>query len=246
VVNDTQARDQGNVTCVIARREALRRAMIVAMASFDFADMVVTFLALLGPQKVLVSFGRIARTLDSRSRRVVAVLATLTAAGVGVVLALAAPWIAHLFHIGTPDLELAAGLVFFIYAVGQVFGVHFDPVERAGEAEPTGEVDPSHKVISGFRAMLLPFVVSPLAVAADLQESLSASDWGTRWEVAGAFALVAVIDGACMLLSGSLLARVHESVLEVASRLLGVLLAALGVAIFLTGLSSLGVLPSGH
>jgi len=220
--------------------------MIVAMVRFDFADMVVFFLALLGPQKVLVSFGRVARTLDSPTLRVVAVVTTATAACVGVGLALTAPWIARLFHIGTPDLELAAGLVFFIYAAGQVFGVHFDPLERAAEAELADEADTEHKVTRGFRAMLLPFVVSPLAVAADLQESLSASDWGTRWEVAGAFVLVAVIDGACMLAVGPLLGRLHESVLEVASRLLGLLLAALGVVIFLNGLSSLGVLPQSH
>jgi len=220
--------------------------MIVAMATFDFADMVVTFFALLGPQKVLVSFGRLARVLDPRSRRAVAILCALTAAGIGIGLALAAPWIAALFHISSPALELAAGLVFFIYAVGQVFGIHFDPVERETEAEVTGDADYKHKVMSGFRAMLLPFVVSPLAIAADLQESLSASDWGTRWAVAGAFAVVSIVDGACMLAFGPMLGRLHESVLEVASRLLGLLLAALGVVIFLTGLESLGVLPHGH
>ena len=220
--------------------------MIVAMTSFDFADMVVTFLALLGPQKVLVSFGRVARILDSRPLRAVAVITALSAACIGVVLALGAPWIAAVFHIGTPDLELAAGLIFFIYAVGQVFGVHFDPVERAADAEAAANADPEHQVTSGFRAMLLPFVVSPLAVAADLQGSLSATDWGTRWQVAGAFTLVAVIDGTLMLVFGSLLGRLHESVLEVVSRLLGLLLAALGVVIFLNGLETLGVLHSGH
>jgi len=224
--------------------------MIVAMTSFDFADMVVTFLALLGPQKVLVSFGRLARTLDARARRAVAILTTGTAACVGIGLAICAPWIAALFHIGPPELELAAGLVFFIYAVGQVFGVHFDPAERAAEEQEEEDVaaaaDVRHKVTSGFRAMLLPFVVSPLAVAADLQESLSAANWAGRWEVAAAFAVVSVIDGACMLVFGSMLGRLHESVLEVASRLLGLLLAALGVVIFLNGLEALGVLHTGH
>jgi multiple antibiotic resistance protein len=218
----------------------------MAMASLDVVDTFVMFLALVGPQKVLVTFGRIARLLDPRALRLVAVTTAFTAACLGVVLALTAPWVADFFHISAPTLDLAAGLVFVIYAVGQVLGVHFDPMERAAEAEAEGERDPAHLVAIGFRAMLLPFVVSPLAIAADLQESLSAADWATRWEIAGGFALVAVFDAACMLVFASFLGRLHENVLEVISRLLGVLLVAVGVQIFLNGLIGLGILPSGH
>jgi small neutral amino acid transporter SnatA (MarC family) len=38
----------------------------------------------------------------------------------------------------------------------------------------------------------------------------------------------------------------HDSVLEVLSRLLGTLLAAVGVGVFLAGLSELGVVLHGH
>jgi multiple antibiotic resistance protein len=231
---------------VVAWRQAAWRAMIVAMASLNLADMFVLFFALLGPQKVLLTFGRVARVLDVRPLRVVAVSTAITAAGVGVACALAAPWIASFFHIGTPDLELAAGLIFVIYAIGQVLGIHFDPLERTPEPGSDGDVDPEHLVTSGFRTMLLPFVVSPLALGADLQESLSSADWAARWSVAGAFALVAAVDLLCMLLFGPLLGRAHESVLEVASRLLGLLLTAVGVQIFVNGLSSLHMLPGSH
>jgi multiple antibiotic resistance protein len=184
--------------------------------------------------------------LDPRSRRIVAVATAATAACVGAALALTAPWVADFFHIDTPTLDLAAGLVFVIYAVGQVLGIHFDPLERGPDTDADGDIDPEHAVSLGFRAMLVPFVVSPLAIAADLQESLSATDWASRWEIAGGFALVAVIDAAFMLVFASFLGRLHENVLEVASRLLGVLLTAVGVQIFLNGLSALGLLSSTH
>ena len=89
--------------------------------------------------------------------------------------------------------------------------------------------------------MLLPFVVSPLAVAADLEVSLSASDWGARWVVAGAFALVALVDALCAVIFAPVLRRTDESILEVLSRLLGILLAAVGVQLVLHGLQTLGV-----
>lgn len=235
--------------------------MIITMASLNLADMIVTFLALLGPQKVLLAFARIARTLDTRSLRLVAVASAIAAAWIGAVCALTAPWLATFFHISTPALELASGVVFFIYAIGLVLGIHFDPAEapRPAGTDGTGgdngpgddgsaddeEADPLHPLTSGFRAMLLPFVVSPLAVAAALADSLTAGDWGSRWTVAGAFALVALIDAVCAIVFAPLLGRAHATVLEVLTRLLGILLAAVGVQLFLDGLTSLGVLP-GH
>jgi multiple antibiotic resistance protein len=223
------------------------------MASLNLADTFVTFLALLGPQKVLLSFAQLARTLDVRSLRLVAMATAVTAAIVGTLCAITAPWLATFFHIGPGALALASGIVFFVYAVGLVLGIHFDPAEAPAKAIPddddgdgTHAADPSHPIRSGFRAMLLPFVVSPLAVAADLEVSLSAHDWGTRWIIAGAFALVAVFDALCAVVFAPLLRRTHESILEVLSRLLGILLAAVGVQLFLQGLETLGVFHANH
>jgi multiple antibiotic resistance protein len=236
--------------------------MIVIMASsLNLADTFVLFLALLGPQKVLLSFARIARTLDTRALRLVAVVTALAATGVGAACALTAPWLATFFHISTASLELAAGLVFFAYAVGLVLGIHFDPAERIHVPSQAGDqgreapeaqegdapaadapaADPRHPFTSGFRALLLPFVVSPLAVAAALQMSLAARDWGDRWTVVAAVAAVAFIDAASAIVFAPLLGRAHEIILEVLSRLLGVLLAAVGVQLFLLGLEALGV-----
>src|ERR1700761_3016882 len=224
--------------------------MIVIMEPLNLADTFITFLALAGPQKVLLSFARVSRHLDAHSLRIVAVSTALVAAVIGAVMALTAPWIASFFHIGPADLAIASGIVFFIYAVGLVLGIHFDPAEAAlhtaDKAAAEDETDPSHPVRSGFRAMLLPFVVSPLAIAADLEESLSARDWGARWVVAGAFALVALVDALCAVIFAPVLRRTHESILEVLSRLLGILLAAVGVQLFLHGLETLGALHTTH
>src|ERR1700677_1526720 len=222
------------------------------MESLNLADMFVTFLALIGPQKVLLSFGRIARTLDDRSVRAGAVATAAATAFVGALCALTAPWIATFFHIGAAELNLAAGLLFVIYAVGMVLGIHFDTdpeYETAPGADNAGEDGDgsaaTRPMANGFRAMLLPFVVSPIAIAADLEESISAGGWGGRWTVAAAFALVALVDLAFTWVFTPTLRRMHDSVLEVLSRLLGTLLVAVGVGVFLDGLTALGVLH-GH
>jgi multiple antibiotic resistance protein len=222
------------------------------MDSLNLADTFIAFFALFGPQKVLLSFARLSRTLDDHSVRTVAAATASTAAIIGAVCALTAPWVTSFFHIGSPELDLAAGLLFIIYAVGMVLGVHFDaalPHKAAADAAEDiddEDADPAHPLSSGFRAMLLPFVVSPIAIAADLEESISASGWAGRWTVAGAFALVALLDMLCTWVFAPLLRRMHDSVLEVLSRLLGTLLAAVGVGVFLDGLTGLGVVLHGH
>ena len=105
--------------------------------------------------------------------------------------------------------------------------MHFDSPATL-EAE-TGGPDVSRPLISGFREMLVPFVVSPLAIAADLLESLTASDWAHRLEVAGAFIAVAAVNLIFAWALAPVMGRMHEIVLDVLSRLLGVLLAAVGV-----------------
>lgn len=220
--------------------------MIVHVESINLADTFVLFLALAGPQKVLLSFARLGHVLDVRSLRLVAWTCSLAAAGVGVVCALSAPWIATFFHITPASLGLAAGLTFFVYSVTLVLGVHFDS-PAVLEAE-TGSPDAAHPLISGFREMLLPFVVSPLAIAADLLESLTAPGWAHRLVVAGAFVAVALVNLIFAWVLAPVLARAHVIVLDVLSRLLGVLLAAVGAQLFLQGLAALGVLPGsgGH
>jgi multiple antibiotic resistance protein len=219
---------------------APRRYMMMPVESLDLADTFVLFLALLGPQKVLLSFAHLGQVMDVRSVRRVAWACSLAAACVGVACALTAPWIASFFHISKAALGMAAGLTFFIYSLGLVLGVHFDSA-TALDAE-TGRPDAAHPLRSGFRVMLLPFVVSPLAIAADMLESLTANDWAHRLEVAAAFILVTAVNLAFAWVLAPLLGRVHEVALDVLSRLLGVLLAAVGVQLFIQGLTALGVL----
>jgi multiple antibiotic resistance protein len=78
------------------------------MASLNFVDSFVTFLALLGPQKILLSFDQASRALPPRQARILAVISSAAAAAVGVACALTAPWLTSFFHISYPAVQLAA------------------------------------------------------------------------------------------------------------------------------------------
>ena len=213
------------------------------METFDLAGVFVTFIALLGPQKVLLSFAQVSRDLEPAMSRQVATLAGISAALIGVVFAATAPWLTGFFHVSADSMELEGGIIFFIYAAALVLGVHIgaDP----GEHQPASAA-PS--LVDGYRALLVPFVVSPLGVTAVLVQALTTDSWGWRGTVAGAYAAVAVINTVCMLVLAPVMRRVPTTTLEVLSRLLGLLLAAVGVELFLHGLAGLDLLRthSGH
>ncbi|WP_055589461.1 MarC family protein [Peterkaempfera griseoplana] len=191
----------------------------------------ITFLAVVGPPKVLLSFATLARSRTTAELHTLALVSSAGAAFVGLLADFSAPALYTLFHISTQALEIAGGAIFFIYAVGLVLGLHIG-------SEP-GETGPG--LFEGVRELLLPFIVSPLAMTAVLLESAARNGWAWRATVGGAYVAVIAVDLLCVLLLTRVLQRTHHAAIEVLGRLLGLLLAAVGVDLVLDGVGALGV-----
>jgi multiple antibiotic resistance protein len=213
------------------------------MYSTNLYGAFIVFFAVIGPPKVLLSFAHLGRTRSVPELKRVALLGSGIAAVVGVVLAFLAQLLTTFFHISDESLQLAGGTIYFIYAVALVMGIHLG----GGEPDPEEE-ETSSPLVEGIRELMLPFVVSPLAMTAVMAESLDENTWTWRATVASAFLAVVVIDCVCVLLLAGVMRYVHSATLEVLSRLLGLLLSAVGVELILQGLAVLGVLPgsAGH
>ncbi|MEU9079712.1 MarC family protein [Kitasatospora sp. NPDC004745] len=210
------------------------------MFVFNLSSAFIAFFAVVGPPKVLLAFARLATTRSTRELRRLAAWSTVISALIGLVLGFTADEVSTLFHISDQSLQLAGGTIFFIYAVALVFGLHLGADDEDAEHLRNPLVD-------GIRELLLPYIASPLAVTAVLVASLAKDDWGWKATVAGAYVAVVVINYVCVALLAPLMRRTHRTSLEVLSRLLGLLLAAVGVELFLNGLSGLGVhLPEAH
>ncbi|WP_329171991.1 MarC family protein [Streptomyces sp. NBC_01477] len=202
------------------------------MITLTYSAALITFFSVIGPPKVLLAFAGLAQNHPSKDVRTMALVSSAGAVVIGTAAGFTSPWLLKLFHISTPALEMAGGIIFFLYAVGLVLGLHLG-------AEDAGEDGPD--VISGLRELLVPYVVSPLALTAVLIEAAERDDWGWRGTVVAAFLTVIAVDLACVLLLGGLLQKTHNAVVELVARLLGLLLAAVGVDLVLDGLFDLGV-----
>ena len=204
------------------------------MSAFNLSSAFVTFFAVVGPPKVLLTFAQLARDREPKELVRLAAISSGVAGLVGVIMAYSAGAIASLFHIGHESLELAGGLIFFTYALCLVLGIHLGGAEH-------NSAEPRNLLADGVRELLLPYVASPLAISAVLVESLDKDTWSWDTTIAAAYVAVVAINFLTVLLLAPLLRRLHQSTLEVLSRLLGLLLAALGVEQFLDGLYALGV-----
>ncbi|MFE1266430.1 MarC family protein [Streptomyces sp. NPDC058757] len=202
------------------------------MNPFSFSAAFITFFSVVGPPKVLLSFAGLAQVHPARELRSIALISSGAAVLVGVITGSTAPWLLDLFHISTPALRLAGGVIFFIYAVGLVLGLHL------GSDGPHADTP---DVLSGVRELLMPYVVSPLAMTALLIEGVARYSVGWRSTVVGAYVAVIALDLVCVLLLARVLRRTHHATIELLGRLLGLLLAAVGVDLVLDGLSDLGV-----
>ncbi|MFF0293880.1 MarC family protein [Kitasatospora sp. NPDC004614] len=203
------------------------------MSAINLSTVFVTFFAVVGPPKVLLAFAQLSQTRTPAELRKLTLVSSAVAAVVGLVLAYSADVMAALFHISDQSLQIAGGVIFFIYAVALVLGIHL------GGGSNEGHLD--NPLADGIRQLLLPYVASPLAITALLVESLTRDTIGWHSTVAAMYVAVIAVDCVSVLLLAPLLRASRRTSLEVLSRLLGLLLAAVGVEMFLYGLESLGV-----
>lgn len=203
----------------------------MAYENSTLGDSFIAFLAVVGPPKVLLVFTQLSRPRSPRELARLAVIATLSAAVLGVALDYSAPAVLALFHIGAGAVELASGLIFFIYAIGLVLGIRLssdDAHESAGLAD-------------GLRDLMVPFIAGPLVLAAVLLYAIENPGWSWRTGVAGTFLAVLAIDLACVLALVGVLRHMHRTAVDAVARLLGLLLAALSIQVLLDALADLGV-----
>jgi multiple antibiotic resistance protein len=199
-------------------------------------DSFIAFLSVVGPPKILLSFAHLARPRTPRELARLAMVSTLSAAVVGVALDYSAPGVLALFHIGAGAIELAGGAIFFLYAIGLVLG---NRLSSDDEHESAGLVD-------GLRDLTVPYIAGPLSMAAILLYGVENPGWGWRTGVAGTYLAVLAIDLGCVLALAGVLRRTHVTVVEVAARLLGLLLAALSIQVLLDALAGFGVPIGDH
>lgn len=191
----------------------------------------VTLLVVVDPIGLVPSYVAVTHDMPAPSRRGVAWRACLIAAALLAGSALAGDWLLRTLSITLPAFRIAGGLLLFSIASEMVFGV------RVGRQTVTAEqaIDERVRNVAAF-PLAIPLMAGPGAITATVL--LSGRSDGNPVHLAillGVIAAVMLICFAVFLVAAGIGKLLGTTATAVASRILGVLLAALAVQYVIDG-----------
>jgi multiple antibiotic resistance protein len=199
---------------------------------FEFLiSALVTLVVVVDPIGLVPSYLAITHGLPQRARRSVAFRATLIAAAILAGSALIGDWLLHMLSIGLPAFRIAGGLLLFSIASEMVFGVRIERQSRQAEEA----IEEHVRNVAAF-PLAIPLMAGPGAITATIL--LAGRSDGDPMRLAILLAVIAAVLTLCFIVF-TLAARIAKwlgvTANVVASRLLGVLLAALAVQYVIDG-----------
>lgn len=173
--------------------------------------------------------------MDASRRRAVAIRACVTALGLLTLFGLAGESVLSFLGISMPAFRMAGGLLLFLTALDMLFERRAP--RRQGQAEAEHHDDPS------VFPLAIPLIAGPGSIATMIL--LTGQDGGHTLHVLIIHLVMAVVLLAVFvlfLLAGQLERLLGETGINVVTRLLGMLLAALSVQFVIDGLRDLSVI----
>jgi multiple antibiotic resistance protein len=191
----------------------------------------VTLVVVVDPVGLVPPFLAITDGLPKRARRSVALRATLIATAILAGSALIGDWLLRTLSIGLPAFRIAGGLLLFSIASEMVFGVRIE--RQAQQAEQA--LEEHVRNIAAF-PLAIPLMAGPGAITATIL--LAGRSGGDSTQLTLLLAVIVVVLALCFVvfsLAGRIGKMLGTTANVVASRLLGVLLAALAVQFVIDG-----------
>lgn len=191
----------------------------------------VTILVIVDPIGLVPSFIAITQGMPAKSRRNVALRACLIATVILAGAALAGDWLLRMLAISLPAFRIAGGLLLFSIASEMVFGVRV--VRQTETAEHA--LEERVRNIAAF-PLAIPLMAGPGAITASvLLSGRTGGDALRLGLLLGVIAAVMLLSFVAFELAGRIARFLGTTATAVASRILGVLLAALAVQYVVDG-----------
>ncbi len=194
----------------------------------------VTLFVVIDPVGLTPMFVALTQGEDPRHRRAIALRACLVAAGILALFGLVGEAVLGGIGISMPAFKIAGGLLLFLTALDMLFDRR---TKRRGDQQASAD-DPSVFPLG------IPLIAGPGAIATMiLLTTKPDADWSWILAVHGVMAVVVSLCFVLFLAAGPIERVLGPVGINVVTRLLGMLLAALSVQFVLDGLTSVGILP---
>ncbi len=201
----------------------------------DMAFLITAFVALfvvIDPIGLTPLFVTLTQGMTAKTRRAIALRSCLVAFAILTAFAFFGEAVLGFVGISMPAFRIAGGALLFLTALDMLFERRAP--RREGQAEEEDRPDPS------VFPLALPLISGPGSIATVILLSSQHPEWlGLAAVIGVAFAVIAVVF-LFFLASGMLERLLGKTGINIATRLLGMLLAALAVQFILDGLSAFG------
>ncbi len=201
---------------------------------------IVTMFVVIDPIAIAPLFIAITRGMTAAQRRMIAWRAVTVAAIVLALFAALGEAVLTFIGISMPAFRVAGGLLLFLTALDMLFERRTK--RREGQAEEAEEEDGDDPSVF---PLAIPLIAGPGAIASVILLTSEKPGGEGLVTVLVITALVLIVMGLTLQASGYLERVIGKTAINVITRLLGMLLAALSVQFVLEGLAAFGFGPSG-
>lgn len=196
----------------------------------DYLAVFITFFAVIDPIGTVPVFIAVTREYDHKTKRRIALLATIVAACVLLFFVVIGEIILKALSIPLSAFQISGGIVLFLFALNMIFG----------DSKPEEEIkflEDDHKDTAIF-PLAVPSIASPGAMlAAVLLTENAIFSLFEQMQTVVVMLLVLVVAYILMLLSGVITRFIGTSGASVVSRVMGLILSAVATTNILTGVS---------
>ncbi|MFK7974802.1 MAG: MarC family protein [Halioglobus sp.] len=203
----------------------------------NFIDLLIIFGVVAGPVKALAIFNASTRHMDRKERINIATKSVMVSSAILFLFAFRGNHIIDFFHVSIPALEIAGGIILFIFALGIVLGEgHDDEEPKSGDG-------------IAIYPMAMPLMASPQAIVAIVVVTARSKEFSDTLIVFGALGTqmlinLALLVGVVFLAKpGSQGEKKTSAMSEVVLRIVALLFCAFAVELILLGLRDLEIVP---
>ncbi|MBL6932452.1 MAG: MarC family protein [Rhodospirillales bacterium] len=198
-----------------------------------------TLFATISPVDVAALFAALTPKASDGQRRIMALKGTLIAGGILFVFAIFGNTLLIRLGIGLPALRTAGGILLLLIAIDMVFA------RSSGGSSTTDDEteEAGHKKDISVFPLATPLIAGPGTMGAVILLMAQANgDWKTEMSILAAILAVLLITLILLLMAGRIQKLLGVTGLNVITRVVGVLLAALAVQFIFDGIASSGLL----
>lgn len=193
-----------------------------------------TLFVVIDPPGLVPMFIALTRGMDADRRRAMALRATIIAACLLTVFAVAGEAILEFIGISMPAFRIAGGILLFLTALDMLF-------ERRTQRREGQQADPDHD--PSVFPLATPLIAGPGAIATViLLVSQTGGTWPGTLTVLGLLYAMMVVTFGCLLAAPPMERLLGRTGTIVITRLLGMLLAALSVQFVIDGIVQTGII----